>query len=355
MSWIVLNDTHLGVKRTGGTTPASAAALREWQHTLLRDLMFLHADKSLIFNGDIFDRFDVELSVILDFYQLCVDWLHATRDTGNRLVLGRGNHDISRDSSKLSAFDFATRLIAAYAPERVQVVTEPAAITDSIFMIPHLHNQEVFNLALKDAEALTGQVILLHANYDNGFAEAQDHSLNVSAEQAIRLCASNVLLFGHEHVERSPNPGIIIPGNQIPTSVADCLGRQATHFVRICPSQELTQVPYLILSDGIFKQVDWRDLKDAPDAKFLRVGGEAEAAEAAEAIQSVAKLRGKHDSFVITNGVRIAGMDDEIDGGVLASLEAVQRFDVLSLLLEMLEPDQAAVVKQLMAEGDNDA
>jgi len=231
---LLLNDVHLGVIRTSGTTPQTAMAIRERLQQQLQDLLMQHLDKDIIINGDLFDTFNVPMQDVLRFYVTAAAWLNASevpQVTPDRapespfMVLGRGNHDSSKDSSKMSSFDFIARILQAQFPYRVLIVTEPTMVFDGIYMIPHMPNQDQFDLELTKVPE-GASMVLLHANYDNHFAVEADHSLNVSEDQAASLIArGKTLVFGHEHIQRN-YANIIITGNQFPSSVADCLGNK---------------------------------------------------------------------------------------------------------------------------------
>ena len=218
-----INDVHLGVIRASGTTPKTAADLRQYLLSSLRCLLFKHLDKDVIINGDLFDTFNVPMPDVLAFYQIATEWLQHSRGTC-QLILGRGNHDFSKDSAKMSSFDFIAAILAVQFPgRRVVAVTEPQMIFEGIYMIPHMPNQDMFDLELSRVPA-DASLVLVHANYDNEFAVESDHSLNVSREQAQKLTEAGVtLIFGHEHIQRN-YANIIIVGNQFPSSIADCVG-----------------------------------------------------------------------------------------------------------------------------------
>jgi len=99
---------------------------------------------------------------------------------------------------------------------------------------------------------------------------------------------------------------------------------------------------------GGFREVDWRDLAKAPDGPlFIRVSGDATAAEAPSVIKAISKFRQTSKAFVITNGVKVEGVAgaDEL----AQSVEDIRSVDVLEMLIDTLDPDQAACVRKLLA------
>jgi len=350
---LLLNDIHLGVMRAGGTTPKSAAAIRQYLLTSLRELMMQHIDKDIIINGDLFDTFQVSLSDLLAFYEIACEWLAAS---DGRLFFGRGNHDWAKDSSKLSSFDFVGQILESAYPGRVVVVTKPQMLDEGVFMIPHMPNQAMFDLELKKAsEELKDTLVLLHANYDNNFAVESDHSLNVSPEQAEALISGgNRLVFGHEHQARTTKGGrVFVTGNQWPSSVADCvhnpdglkhahmLQKEADGGIGICAVETWSAAKS-------FAEVPWDDLLDGEPHDFVRVVGSVTAEQSADVIATISKFRQKSDAFVVTNAVKVEGVSDMEE--LAASVEDVKSFDALGYLLENLDPDQAEFVRDLLAK-----
>lgn len=363
---LLLNDIHLGVQRASGTTPASAQQLQEYLLERFERILFEHPDKDVIINGDLFDSFSVSMLSILGFYGVARNWLLATAEKWpdrsfepkylTKLKIGMGNHDWAKDDSKLSAFMFVCRLLAMEFPDRFQAITEPACIYDGIHMIPHVPNQELFDLAIERYQGRGGTpgLLLLHANYHNGYAVESDHSLNVSEEQAKKLIAAGwTLVFGHEHQARTAlNEGVIITGNQWPSSVADCLnnpeGKKHAHII----DENLDLEPILTWDAAAdFKEIDWRQLDTSDNTtSFIRVVGKASAEEASHVIEAISRYRKDCTAYVVTNAVEIAGVQSMED--LPASVENVKAFDVFGFLLEHLESDrQRDVVRKLLAEA----
>lgn len=348
MQILVLNDVHLGVQRRAGTTPASSNALREYLFDRLQVTMdSWHGP--LLFNGDLFDGFNIPLTDVHRFISMVAEWL--AEDPRREAHLGRGNHDISQDSSRLSSFDFAgavLRLLSA----RVFVYTTPGWVKAGLWIIPHMPNQDLFDQALNDAPG--NAVVMLHANYDNNFAVESDHSLNVSEEQARSLIARGCrLVFAHEHqADEHLNGDVIVVGNQWPSSVADCLGNDTKRAVILDNAGDRWDFTFTTTwkssdSDGLSK-LNWTDLPAEPDAGFVRVGGKASAEQATAVVDAIARLRQKSDAFVVTNAVEIEGV--QISDDIAATVEAVRGFDAIAFLFEHLDEKQREVVRSVMSK-----
>jgi hypothetical protein len=355
---LLINDIHLGVQRVGGTTQQSAQELQEYLLASFEQTLYEHTDKDAIINGDLFDAFMVSMLTILGFYNVMRGWLHSNWNSDDSpepyVALGMGNHDWSKDSAKLSAFAFVCRLLRAEFGDRVKVIDEPTRIEDGIFMVPHMPNQDLFDMELKALEQIPdGGLLLLHANYNNFHVLESDHSLNVSEEQAKRLIAAGwTLVFGHEHQARCLlDERVIITGNQWPSSVADCLGNPGgKKYAHIIDAElNLTQVETWS-ADADFAQVDWRELAMFDGAqRFIRVVGEASAEEAPQVIDAISTFRKGSSAFVVTNAVAVAGVREMDD--LPATVENIKAFDVLGFLFEQLEPAQVEVVKKLLADA----
>ena len=225
-----------------------------------------------------------------------------------------------------------------------------------LYAISHCPNQGLFDLELSRVPEDV-KTILLHANFDNLYAGQSDYSLNLSREQAKVLVKRGVtVVMGHEHQGRTlMNDKVIIVGNPYPSSVSDCLThgegqKDGRKYALVIDGDDMELVPTWSFKDDVggFREVDWRDLAKAPDGPlFIRVGGEATAAEAPSVIKAISKFRQTSKAFVITNGVKVEGVAgaDEL----AASVEDIRSVDVLEMLIETLDAEQAACVRKLLA------
>lgn len=342
--FLILNDVHLGVQRSAGTTPKSASALKSYLLDNLRSTLMKYLDHNIIFNGDVFDQFDVPLTDAWGFMSLCQEWLDHSLDSCN-LILAEGNHDQAKNSANMCSLEFTARCLNS---DRVVLVDKVSEFpVSNILIIPHVANQDMFNLELEKASQFSNFLILVHANYDNNFAVQSDHSLNVSEEQAKALTANNnTLLFGHEHQQRQPMKNVVIAGNQWPSSIADCLGNNSKRAHIFDPTtRQLTHIDTWQASEN-FAEIEWQDLLGSDDYQFVRVVGDCPTEQAAEMLAAISKYRQTSEAFVVSNAVKVAGVVDMSD--LPSDLEAAKGFDVLSFLFENLDEKQTAVVKGLM-------
>ncbi len=339
---ICISDTHLGAQRAAGTTPLTAWQLRQYLLEEFGALLDSADGADLFINGDWLDVFNIEASDLFATYGVVSEWLK--RNPKSWLGAGRGNHDAAKNTTMMSSFDLLAGLLKDRFGERVKVFVAPGWVDDGVYCvycIPHVANQELFDLALQSVPKC--KYLLLHCNFHNNFATQSDHSLNLSLEQAMALPVEKIII-AHEHQHRTAlNGKVLVPGNQFPASVADCLGNEVKYMTTITDGKvELVET---WSRKGSYSEQDWRALKD-DGSKFIRVVGDASAAEAADVVTTVSKFRGKSKALVITNAVQVEGVAD--GESIQVTLEQVKSFDVLGALLECLDEREQGVVKQLL-------
>jgi DNA repair exonuclease SbcCD nuclease subunit len=349
---LVLNDVHLGVNRSGGTTPLTHATLIAYTHEQFESLLDIgSSDGYVLINGDLFDGFLVSNSVLLRTYAA----ISSRIDSGAILVLylGRGNHDVSKDSTKLSSFDLLGALLVEAYPQKVVVINEPTEIQwggDAAgIVVPHAPNQDIFDMWIGDVLADPTPLVFVHANYDNGFAAESDHSLNLTKEQCAALEAAGVakIIFGHEHQQGIRPNGVLIIGNQFPTSVSDCLNNDSKRALEIDGGTIHERVTWT--DRGSYFECEWSKLHTIPhDVQFIRIKGEATDEQAASVLESISALRKKHSAFVITNAVIVNGRS--LDVSSIEAIEQVQTFDVLEFLFSNLEAAQVEYLRPMLKE-----
>lgn len=287
-----------------------------------------------MFLGDLFDTYEVGVWDFLQVHNMLVDWL--SRRTG-MLYLVAGNHDLSKTSNVLGSFDLLCSLLGARAPNRVYVIKQPS-MTEYGYVIPHLPNQAAFDAALAEVPACAA--LFLHCNYDNKFAAQSDQSLNISKEQ-VDTCPAERIIIAHEHQQKASGK-VLIPGNQIATSVSDWLGADAKY--RTVINTNGVHLQKVADIDSEYTQQPWNS-PQITDHKFVRMVGEATAEQAAEVVNAVAKFRAASLALVVTNGVNIGTMDGL--GDFSTSLESVRAFDVWRALGEVLESGEIETLKGL--------
>lgn len=341
MSLTILNDLHIGAVRSAGTTPATAYQLRQDLLTQFEETLYI-IDTDLMLLGDLFDSHDISKQDLLRTYRIFDDWLVRT---GKSLWLVNGNHDLAKSSQNFSSFQFLAKLLSeagegTYAGNVVHVENE-GCMTPYGYVIPHVANQDLFNLELSKVPEC--RYLFVHANYDNHFAVESDHSLNMSREQAEAVPANHIV-FAHEHNQREELKGkVIVIGNQFPSSVADCLHSDTKRMMHI----DLNGFKFFETwsAEKDFAEIDWRDLADT-GARFIRVTGSASAAEAAQVVTAIAKFRSVSTALVITNAVTVEGQDSTEE--INLTHEQISNFNIMEALLKLFTPEEVTKIKQVM-------
>ena len=331
----VLCDVHIGAQRSAGTTHLTAFQLR--QNLLSQFASLLDEGGDTIILGDLFDTGHIAMADVLATWKILRQHLGA----GHRLWLVNGNHDLEKNLTLLSSFQFLCKLLEAEFPQLVKVIAEPALIGSAHYVIPHLPNQDLFDAAL--AVAPTCKYLYVHCNYDNNFAVESDHSLNMSKEQA-QAAKAEMVIFAHEHQHRKELGGkVLVIGNQFPSSVADCLGNDRKFKLEISGTEPWRLVPTWQAA-GDYCEMDWQDLQDN-GCRFIRVIGAATAAQAGDVVQAISKFRSKSKALVITNATSVEGAAGAEQ--IQLNMEEVQAFDVWEALLECLDEREQGIIKAL--------
>ncbi len=342
MTLHVLNDWHIGCVRSAGTTPATAYQLRLDLLQQFEEILY-KIDTDLMILGDLFDGPDISKFDLLRTYQILDDWLGRT---GKSLWLVNGNHDLSKRSDNFSSFQLLAALLSAegaYAGT-VTHITE-GTMTPHGYVIPHVGNQDIMDVELSKVPDCDH--LFVHCNWDNGFAVDSDHSLNLSKEQAKALPVKHIF-FAHVHQATTALAGkVVVIGNQAPSSVSDCLNNEIKSMLLIHGPGEFQDVGTW-QAQGDFREVDWKEISGLGGTlpeRFIRVTGQATAAEADRLVTTLARFRKESAALVITNAVKIEGVDD---AAVLSlSHEEITSFNVREALAEFMGPEDWARIEAL--------
>jgi len=346
MTLSILNDVHIGAQRSAGTTPQTAHQLRQDLLSAFEDTLY-SVDGDLMILGDLFDSQDIAKPDLLRTFLILSDWLARSSGT---LYLVPGNHDLSKSSLQMSAFELLGGLLTETHNEGRVVYMKEAGMTPYGYVIPHVPNQDLFNMELEKVPEC--DVLYVHCNYDNGFAACSDHSLNLSKEWAEKLPVKHIV-FAHEHQGGTELGGkVAIIGNQFPSSVSDCLGnmlknRLVVDVEHTSDTTAETHFTYVTTweAEGDFSEQNWRELKDT--GRFIRVVGDATAGEADDVARTLAKFRSQAKALVITNAVRVEGFSD--NETLVLTHEEVTNFNVREALREYLTPEENQKVDALLA------
>ena len=356
---IILNDLHLGCVRRGGVTPSSQEALRTYIFEQFNALLEKANGHDLCLLGDIFDDFEVSPRDWLQAYFMLEAWCRKNRQY--KCILVAGNHDVSAKGTRVSTFEALTSvLVLQHNNVCVVGIDDAHFYNGNTWIVAHHRNQDVFDLHLnKVLEGVQpGDFVLLHANYHNKWAEQADHSLNVSEDVALKFTEKGVtLIHAHEHQSRTEIPHgtpahggtVVCLGNQIVTSISDCLGSDRKFYWELKDGRLQKQVCWT--HGGLFgyQALDWQHLDEASEsAKFIRIVGDATNAEAAQVIDAIHKFRQRSQAFVVTNAVKIDGIAEM--GDLPATFEVAKKFDVMEFVYKKLDEAESEVIRGIVGE-----
>lgn len=345
MNIMIINDTHLGVKRQTGTTQYSRQLLQEYMFASFDELLAETKGRDLLILGDLFDSFNVSKEVEIKTFLLLKQWAEGNPD--NTLYLVAGNHDLSTNSSNISSFENLCVYLREVINGRMVEIRGGYYRNGSVAVVPHMPNQELFDAELDELLASDGiEHILLHCNYDNHFAKEADHSLNVSAERAAEFAAKGIqLVFAHEHKPRDAGNCRII-GNQIPSSIADCLDNDIKRYATL-DDNGLSYHTFSLVN-AVYGETDWRDVQRSTYKLFMRVTGTAEFHEAAEVLEALSEVRKLHPSaYVIGNAVKVGNVSFESDAP-----DVLDNINICKMLAEDVPKELSDRLEKVMGYHD---
>jgi DNA repair exonuclease SbcCD nuclease subunit len=289
MALILYADPHLGVTRTGNTTPQSRQLLKDSICNTVDNILTRRGpDDHLLCLGDLFDSYSNPEAVISQGMQV-------VQSTDITLA---GNHDVIADADKVGSLE----LIAEHYPDKVVMAPFNKPYADgmtlgdvNVVAVPHVTTQELFEESLLMAiDLMTDEhvdhsipsVLCLHCNYESPH-DLTETSLNLTKEWVETLLITfSYIALGHEHQPRDLFDGrLIILGNVHPTSFADISPKRIA----------------LIDEGGVrFEQV-WDETRNyaefpvdaIPDntyAQFVRIKGSVSADEIAGVSKAVNRL-----------------------------------------------------------------
>lgn len=285
--------------------------------------------------GDLFDKANVPLGDVLETYKILCKWFEWNQSS--KLYNVAGNHDLSGSSNVMSSFQFLGALLSHSYSDRYVHIESPQ-LTPWGYAIPHLRNQDTFDIELCDAPECS--YMFLHANFESPFAKHSDQSLNFTRQQVQK---ARVVVCAHEHQARSVG-NVEIPGNQIASSVSDWLGAKTKRFLVIDESGH--KYVECARSENEFIALDWKSLESTEHA-FVRVDGSATAEEASSVVNTINKFRKSSEALVIANAVKVSTDTGSVD--FEATLQDVQGFSVLSALQSFLTAEEFKIIESLKA------
>ena len=346
---LIINDIHIGVNRSGGTTVQSQVEL---QAAILQQLESHIEEEShhVVVNGDLFDSFYIDLRQVINTYHVFFNWI---KEHQSRLTLIAGNHDWSPKDGRVSSFHLLGFMLQKSNTGGIVEVLDYKKgfchIHRNVYCIPHMPNQNMFDDEVLEAvkSSHDGQYLLLHCNYRNNFTANSDHSLNLSENQVDQLMEAGwTLIIGHEHKGYTLRGGrVIVVGNQFPTSISDCIDDTEKCMLNLLYGG--VEMITTWESAGQYEEIDWKDLEhSSTEAKFIRVVGVASIGESSDVVRAMSKFRQASTAFIVSNAVKVEShtLSSDIE---ISSMEEIQSFNVFDALMSELSEDERDVIKQL--------
>jgi len=330
----IINDLHIGVTRGAGTTPTSAAALNEYTLDTFAQLLS-GDDVTTVILGDLFDKHTVDYKTLLTTYWTLDARL---RNFSSPVLLVRGNHDISRDQTKLSSCDVLGTLLAQQHKNFLYITEVWESEEFSLAIIPHLPNQDLFDLAVKRAAMNDTQTLLCHANYNNSFAVEQDQSLNLTPEQSRQF---EFVISGHEHLSRKSGC-VNMVGSQTITNIADTDAGVVKSYGVLKPSR-FTLHP--VDNHPPYHEITWQELDDHAVEGFIKVVGNAAINEAGDVLHTVDSFRRKSSAYIVQVAVDFEQID--VAEATDCTTQKLTELNVMKMLYEMLSERQRELLDRV--------
>ena len=217
-------DPHIGLSARTNTSSSSSKALDAKLTKLAMHIASTY--DNLVCAGDLFHRSHNRESVILEAVEIA-----AQCD-----IVVSGNHDVVNRTDDVPSLDLVTKVcdsVLGCATGEVQVYSDLQFETGEVLcVIPHHATQELFDQAIEQACQSSGDIVVLHCNFNNPFVQDIDTALNLSPLQAENLLKSfSYIVLGHEHIHRWEMDGrLLVLGNTHPTSFGDISDKFVWHF-----------------------------------------------------------------------------------------------------------------------------
>jgi DNA repair exonuclease SbcCD nuclease subunit len=348
MSIVFYTDPHLGLNRVANTTPASRAKLREALYDQIDRV--LDADGAKVCVGDLFHTYSNDEETLFQGYR-------ALRYSE---VILAGNHDVTNRKDSIGSLQFLSTLepgtvwITPFGEAGYQVYRMGNAV---LFGVPHVASQALFEESLQRVcdEVDSGDVprsgtmkegpgvriLLLHANYECPFAEAET-TLNLTEAWAEKLLERfDYIIMGHEHQPRDLFGGrLVILGNTHPTGFSDISDKR----IAILEGGELRFEKIWDAKSG-YKAYTRDTIPTATSAQFVRITGTVDAGDVGKVTKAVANLWKESDELyavkldieVKTATVTADGTRIEVESLPATIRKELKGTSMLGLFEELLE------------------
>ncbi|ELA6946637.1 metallophosphoesterase [Vibrio parahaemolyticus] len=314
-------DPHLGRNATSHTTPESRKKLDK---ALAESaLSITYTDQPILCLGDLFhSAHNSESTIAMGFLiaEQCELVLEGNHDLPNRAnttsSIGLLAMSLDEDTTRFAACGVGNSNIVVKVIQGVKCVA-----------VPHHSSQDLFDSALKMAEAEGGELLLLHCNYNTPFNEGIETSLNLSEAQAIELAKHfDYIVIGHEHNHRwELDRKVLLLGNTHPTSFADISDK---YYWDYDPSDKSWHKHMLWRKDTHYLKLRLEDVLDGnyqikPEHRFIDIVGRVECSEESYQLSTcIQHIWESHDYlFMVRNHTIRMNLAEELGDGLVSEIQ----------------------------------
>lgn len=208
----VLGDPHLGRRFKTGVPLHRIGDREKAQLNEFRDRLWVNEAELHVNMGDLFDRYIVPPEVVMYAADVYHEVSAALPET--TFIVLRGNHDVSRDTSRRSSFDLFTQLVRSVP--NIIVVDEEPLVWGSYGFVPYTPFQPTSELV----DTLPDKLKAVFGHWD-----VQDWGGdNVIPTQLLADKKIKLAITGHDHLarqEKRHGVDIIVTGSMQPFSHAE--------------------------------------------------------------------------------------------------------------------------------------
>lgn len=309
-------DPHLGLSRSGNTTPRSSEKLRDRLFEQVEDIISRRGYKICL--GDMFDTFSNNEHVLTRALAIF---------SGTSLTLS-GNHDVVNQADKvgsLKMLDQAHYRLLGSSRALFSDFGRPCAFSwplpaESVHVVavPHVASQSLFEQSLDEAMETKidryhgGSMLLLHCNYDISEDWATETTLNLTPGRATQLLGKfDYIMLGHEHAPAEHLDGrLIVLGNTFPTSLGDISDKRIAHM-------DEGKLRFEKIWDASLGYAEFAhdQIPESTDVSFARVKGEVDPADMLEMTQAINRMwKRSPDLYCLKVDAKIKGITPGVNG-----------------------------------------
>jgi len=312
----LFSDPHIGLDRRAHTTTKSRAALKMALYSAADQVACSITAGQTLCLGDLFDKSHNDEVTIMQGYKVASQC---------DLVLG-GNHDVPNREGTVSSLEVVNEALRSKGNILTPCVGQSLYFNNKfnknnagrVFSVPHQSSQSLFDETIgilldEPAEEDTLEIVILHCNYECGFAD-NEISLNLTSEAADQLLERfDYVFIGHEHESRVLKDGrLIIVGNTHPTSFSDISDK----FVWYIDEHDEIQKELIWEEETGFKLLSFNSLPEEvndfkTEAQFIEVQGTLSVEEYAGVADFMVKVwEANPQAYMIRNNLKPIEQDD---------------------------------------------